>query len=176
MPGAHLHRSWRDAEGNKEMNCCAEANLALIGPLTADPQRACESCHGPSHSVTPRTMLLMLRPELFSKVGQQQYRFCASPECPVIYFSEGGHFITRDVRIRIGIKETEDPIPLCYCFGFYEQDLRDEITIVGHTTIPQRISVLIKERMCACEERNPSGNCCLREVLQAAKRLTKEAK
>jgi hypothetical protein len=120
-------------------------------------------------------MLLMLKPELFDQVGESQYRFCSSPDCPVVYFSRERSFTTGDLRVRVGLKETDGPIPLCYCFGFSEQSAREEIAAKGHTTIPQRIRALIKERMCACEERNPSGACCLGEVAKAVKRLMKEA-
>ena len=60
--------------------------------------------------------------------------------------------------------------------GFSEQDVREEITSEGRTTIPHRIASLIKERMCACEERNPSGACCLGEVARAVKRLMQEVR
>src|SRR5262249_48861707 len=140
----------------------------------AGSPRACLSCQGPSHTVALRTMLLMLKPELFDQVGESQYRFCASPACPVVYFSKERCFTSSELRIRVGLKEKDDPLPLCYCFGFNEQDVRKEIETKGNTTIPQRIAALTKERMCACEERNPSGACCLGEVTKAVKRLTQE--
>jgi len=121
-------------------------------------------------------MLLMLKPELFDQVGESQYRFCASPDCPVVYFSRERSFTTGDLCVRVGLKEKDGPIPLCYCFGFSEEAARAEIQAEGQTTIPQRITALVKERLCACEERNPSGACCLGEVTQAVKRLMKEAR
>jgi hypothetical protein len=120
-------------------------------------------------------MLLMLEPERFDQVEESQYRFCSSPDCPVVYFSREHSFTTDDLRIRVGLKEKDGSIPLCYCFGFSEQAVREEIAAEGKTTIPQHITALIKERMCACEERNPSGSCCLGEVTKAVKRLMKEA-
>ncbi len=157
------------------MNCCAESNTLLVESQKIGPQRECQSCQGPSRPAPLRTMLLMLKPERFDQVGESQYRFCASPDCPVVYFSRERSFTTGDLRTRVGLKEKDGPIPLCYCFGFYEQDVREEIEAKGNTTIPQRISALIREQMCACEERNPSGACCLGEVNKVVKRLTKEA-
>lgn len=154
------------------MNCCAETNLSP-GELLGSP-RDCRACQGPSWPVTLRTMLLMLKPAFFDQVGESQYRFCASPDCPVVYFSSERSFTTADLRLRVGLKEKDGPVPLCYCLGFFVADLREEIKAKGHTTIPQRISALIKERMCACEERNPSGACCLGEVTRVAKRLRQE--
>jgi Zinc binding domain len=156
------------------MNCCAESNTPPVELQKAE--RDCRSCQSPGRPVALRTMLLMLRPELFDRVGESEYRFCASPDCPVVYFSAERCLTTGDLRIRVGLKEKDGPIPLCYCFGFDEQDVREEIKARGHTTIPQRIAALIRERMCACEERNPSGACCLGEVTRVARRLVKEAR
>ena len=161
-------------EEEKEMNCCGKSSVVETQQVGAN--RGCQLCGGPSRPVTLRTMLLMLKPEFFDQVGENQYRFCASPECPVVYFSRERSFSTGDLRVRVGLKEKDGPIPLCYCFGFSEEAAREEIQTKGHTTIPQRIAALIRERMCACEERNPSGACCLGEVTQAMKRLMKEAK
>ena len=158
------------------MNCCEELDPAPAELQKLVAERHCLSCQGMGRLVPLRTMLLMLKPELFNQVGEDQYRFCASPDCPVVYFSREQSFTTADLRLRVGLKEKGGPIPLCYCFGFYEQDVRTQLTTNGHTTIPQRISALIKERMCACEERNPSGACCLGEVTQAVERLIKETR
>jgi len=157
------------------MNCCAESDTPPVELRKAGARQECLSCNGPSHPVALRMILLMLKPECFDQVGESQYRFCASPDCSVVYFSRERSFTTGDLRVRVGLKEKAGPIPLCYCFGFSEQDARMEIKAEGNTTIPQRIRALIKERMCACEERNPSGACCLGEVTKAVKRLMKEA-
>ena len=158
------------------MNCCSDLDATTAELLPVGAGRDCLSCQGAGHTVSLRTMLLMLKPELFNQVGEIRYRFCASPDCLVVYFSGERSFTTGDVRLRVGLKKKDGPIPLCYCFGFDEQDLLTDITTNGRATIPQRISALIKERMCACEERNPSGGCCLGEVTRAVKRLTKEAR
>lgn len=134
------------------------------------------ACLASSHPVSRRTMLLMLRPEFFDRVGEAEYRFCLLPDCDIVYFggSDGPSFTTEHLRVRVGLKEREDPIPLCYCFDFYERDLREEMSKTGGTTIPQRIRALVKNGMCACGVRNPSGICCLGEVDRAAKTLMRE--
>lgn len=138
-----------------------------------EPQHACINCKGSSRPVTRKTMLLMLKPERFDEIDESHYRFCSAPDCRVVYFTEasGKAFTTDDMRVRVGLKEKADPIPLCYCFGFNEADARAEIATNGRCTIPQRISALIKQGMCACPARNPSGACCLGEVNRAVQRL-----
>lgn len=177
----------------KQPDCCSTtasasttvnvAEVLTSDPVNApappedDPRHACTNCKGSSRPVTLKTVLLMLKPERFDKVGESEYRFCSAPDCRVVYFTEGAGaaFTTDDVRVRVGLKVTADPIPLCYCFGFDEADARSEISVTGGCTIPQRISALIKQGMCACPARNPSGACCLGEVNRAVKRLLAEA-
>lgn len=101
------------------------------------------------------------------------YSFCSERNCSIVYFEDNGRqqFTVDDVRIRVGVKVKDDPIPLCYCFGFNENDIRDEIERTGNTSIPDKVSGLIREGLCACESRNPAGVCCLGELNKAVKRL-----
>lgn len=133
----------------------------------------CRTCGTKGALVSTRTVLLMLKSDLLEQASTKAYRFCAGRDCPTVYFEESGShtFSIDDLRVRVGVKSDSDPIPLCYCFGFDESHLRDEIANTGSTTIPIRISNLIREGLCACEARNPSGGCCLGEVNRAEKRL-----
>ena len=150
------------------MNCCSieavtderESTETLIKGRSIE---RCESCGGQSRPVSRKTVLLMLKPLLLELAMTGTYRFCAAKECPVVYFEEqrSHRFTIDDLRVRVGVKESGDSIPLCYCFGFDESQMRDEISRTGETTIPVRISTLIREGLCACESRNPSGMCCL---------------
>lgn len=166
----------------KQIDCCSNNELVetpadTIQILVSDARPSCRSCEGESRSVTRKTLFLMLKPECFDRMGESEYRFCASPECPVVYFAEDGdtRFTKDDLRVRVGLKEKEDLIPLCYCFGFDERDARREIRDTGRCSIPQRISALIRRGMCACVEKNPSGKCCLGEVNRTVERLLSEA-
>lgn len=149
-------------EGEKLETCANE----ISGQL-------CTNCEGQSRPVSRKTVLLMLKPHLLEEAMTGTYGFCSTRDCPVVYFEERGvhRFTTEDLRVPVGVKATEDPIPLCYCFGFDESHIREEISQTGNTTIPERISRLIREGLCACESRNPAGVCCLGEVNKAAKRL-----
>ena len=134
------------------------------------------SCLESSHPVSRKTMMLMLKPEFIDRVSEAEYRFCLLPDCDIVYFdgSDGPCFMTEHLRIRVGLKEGDDPVPLCYCFGFTERDIREEVDKTGETTIPQRIRALIKNGMCACSAKNPSGACCLGEVNLTTKNLMRE--
>lgn len=163
------------------MDCCSEKALietADVGQAPAsDARQRCTQCGGESRTVTRKTVLLMLKPQCFDRAGDSEYRFCSSPECRVVYFAEDGEtrFTAEDLRIRVGLKEKEDPAPLCYCFGFDERDARREIRATGQCSIPQRVAALVRRGMCACAERNPSGMCCLGEVNRVVKRLMSDS-
>lgn len=159
------------------MNCCtvdSSDNRQTFDTKTDEHAACSRSAH--SKRVSRKTVLSMLKPQFLEEALNGTYRFCAAAECPVVYFEEQGTrvFTIDDLRIVVGIKASKDPIPLCYCFGFDESHLRKEILQTGNTTIPERISHLIHEGLCACDVRNPSGACCLGEVNRAAKRLKKD--
>src|SRR6266481_5888817 len=133
----------------------------------------CSSCNGQGRPVSRKTVLLMLKPGLLERAMQGSYSFCSERDCSIVYFEDKGsqQFTVDDLRIRVGLKVNDDPIPLCYCFGFDEKHIRDEIEGSGNTSVPEKISRLIREGLCACDDRNPSGMCCLGEVNKAANRL-----
>ncbi len=59
--------------------------------------------------------------------------------------------------MRVGIKETEEPIPLCYCFDYERADVRNDIRRNNDTDIQKIITQRVKKGECSCEETNPSG-------------------
>lgn len=158
------------------MNCCDVEHIenTVLTGLETDEPLPCRNCSHLTSAVSRRTVLFMVKPEFLEEALNGTYRFCQARECPIVYFEEQGTriFTVDDLRITAGVKSSADPIPLCYCFGFDESHLRNEISQTGTTRIPDRISHLIREGLCACDVRNPSGKCCLGEVNRTAKRLS----
>jgi copper chaperone CopZ len=116
----------------------------------------------------------LVKPELAEQVREETYRFCESPACDVVYFSEkdpGHRFGRSDLRVRVGQKETEPPIQVCYCFDWTAEDIEREFRLTGTTTIPDRVKQKIQQGFCRCETMNPQGICCLGEVNKAAKEV-----
>jgi NAD(P)H-nitrite reductase large subunit len=85
----------------------------------------------------------------------------------VVYFAAGGVFRKPDVKVRVGLKEQGDPVPLCYCFDYTRADVQRDIEERGRTEIPARIKAEVQAGFCACEVRNPAGTCCLGEITRA---------
>ncbi len=139
----------------------------------ARPVDVCRQCDARGHSVPRQTLESLLIPEALQRVEAGTYFFDPSPDCDVVYFSNEreSYFTKRDVRIRVGIKESEPPIPTCYCFGHTVESARAEIQATGQSTVAAEITKEIQVGHCACEVKNPSGRCCLSEVNQAVKKL-----
>ena len=103
---------------------------------------------------------------------ETQYYFCTAPGCDVVYFPsnpEAPSFHSGDLLVRVGPKEKHDPISVCYCFGVTRQDIAEEVQRTGKSTMAERIKAEVKAGNCACEVKNPSGRCCLGNVIQTIK-------
>ena len=132
----------------------------------------CPQCGQKGKSVSTLTVKSLVRGH--TRVAPGTYFFCRTPDCQVVYFSESGLFLKPDLKVRVGLKETEDPIPLCYCFDYTRADIRRDVEGRGSTDILEGIKAEVKAGFCACEVKNPSGDCCLGEItraLQEAKAL-----
>lgn len=105
------------------------------------------------------------------KIQKEPYWFCETPVCRMVYFSFEGvsRFHEKDLKVRVGIKETEDPVPLCYCIGWDRKRIRDEIKATGKSTAVVSITKEVKAGNCFCERSNPQGTCCLGNVSKAVK-------
>lgn len=125
----------------------------------------CPECRSVGTRVSATTLKHMVKPEFLTLVDKPGFSFCPSVSCDVVYFhTDGDRLKKADLRIRVGLKETEEPVPLCYCFGFTEAMVRNELERTGACTIPEKITAEVKAQHCACEVRNPQGSCCLGNV------------
>jgi hypothetical protein len=124
-------------------------------------------------SVDLVTVKALLSAAALRRLDGKAYRFCPEPSCDLVYFDRptGSVFVKQDISVRVGLKETEDPIPVCYCFGFTKADLPNDIANRGETDAPKRIAADIRAGHCACEVKNPEGSCCLGNVSKAIKEI-----
>ena len=150
------------------MSDCCSVN-AKIGAAPA--VMACPVNGARSKQVDMLTVKSLVR-QLPLGMPDTQYYFCDASDCEVVYFTfdaEAPRFRREDLVVRVGAKETADPIPICYCFGFTRQDIWDEIWRTGKSTVAERIAAEVEGGRCACEVKNPTGKCCLGDVTRAAK-------
>ncbi|MBI3130305.1 MAG: hypothetical protein HYZ13_03010 [Acidobacteria bacterium] len=159
-------RSAQDAEAH---SCCTP----LAKPKAAS---ACPACGTEGKPVKPVTLRALLQSHLQGAVRDEVYRFCAHPDCALVYFSAGGDqtFARADLTVRVGVKERSEPRPLCYCFGHSAESMREEWSRTGKSTVLEAIKAEVKAGTCHCEVTNPGGGCCLGDITKAVKALTTE--
>jgi len=148
-------------------DCCSINLKAAAAPAVM----ACPVNGTRSKQVGMFTVKSLLR-KLPLGMPNTQYYFCDASDCDVVYFAldaEAPRFRREDLVVRVGAKETTDPLPICYCFGFTRQDIWDEIRSTGKSTVAERITAEVEADRCACEVKNPSGKCCLGDVTRAAR-------
>src|SRR5882672_10255497 len=150
------------------MSDCCSGDAKSGGPRTV---MACPANGARSKRVDPLTAKSIVR-KMPLGMPNTQYYFCDASDCELVYFAidtEAPRFRREDLVVRVGAKETADPIPICYCFGFTRQDIWDEIGSKGESTVAERIKEEVEADRCACEMKNPSGKCCLGDVTRAAR-------
>jgi hypothetical protein len=153
-------------------DCCK----APAVPTKTGSRLLCHRCGREGQSVDRTTIDALLKPESLSQVTGSQYAFCETPSCPVVYYAANGtQFKKEQIRVRVGLKETEDPVTVCYCFGVTERMIREEVAQTGRSISSTRVRAEVKAGNCRCEVENPSGRCCLGEVIQAEKRAAVES-
>ena len=134
-------------------DCCSSASAS-----DRTVQAACPRCGGRCNHVAHRTLLHHLREPWHSPLAAESYFFCGNPTCELVYFGDNGTQIVGDqLRTPVGQKLTGDERLLCYCFGITAGMYRDDPSLKGY------VSRYTREGQCACEIRNPSGRCCLKE-------------
>jgi hypothetical protein len=151
-----------------------EARCVIHAPPAAVDH--CRRCGSKGRPVSRKTMQSLLLPEAVVRLEDGPYHFDASPDCDVVYFSNqtDSYFDKNALAVRVGIKEKEPPVPICYCFGHTADSAREEIVRTGRSTVAQRITQEIRAGRCACEVKNPSGSCCLGEVNRVVGRIRTE--
>lgn len=78
--------------------------------------------------------------------------------CEIVYFGEdGSRILQAQLRTRVGSKQASGDALLCYCYGVTVDDARNDPAARDFVIAETRLG------QCACETRNPSGRCCLKD-------------
>ncbi|VAX30341.1 MerF [hydrothermal vent metagenome] len=175
----------------KQEDCCATNNSPDKGETGNDMKQ--ESCCSPwpeskdlkfstcpdnkkkGQSVDPETLRNLIKKERGHEIKDTGYYFCKAPDCDTVYFhpKSGQTFEKSDIKVRVGLKETDDPVWVCYCFDISKRMIAEEIENTGLSASGDRIRKEVADKNCECEIKNPSGRCCLGEVLAAEKAAQK---
>ena len=141
-----------------------------LHPPTACGPAKCPACGALGKPVQRLTLGALLKPEHRPQIPpQQEFCFCRTPTCDVVYFRPGEPLFRKDdLAVPVGLKEPSNPTaPVCYCFGWTLQKIRAEIEATGQSTAIDQIKAQVKAGNCYCEVTNPQGSCCLGNVANA---------
>ena len=150
----------------EQCECPPEAGSATCEPSTPRPSVECPACARPGKTVDTLTLKAMLAHPL-TELLAVEYRFCRTPECPVVYYSADGgqRFLERDIREHVHNKHPDDDsVFVCYCFRHTPESIKKELAITSRSTVVATITAGIQAGQCACDIRNPQGTCCLGNV------------
>jgi len=169
------------ASGRNDNPCCAAPAGTENMPESARPRetaneaesRICPSSGSSGRRVGLITLRALLKSEALLRLDGRDYWFCPERDCDVVYFDNaaGSVFRKKDLTVRIGQKEKEGRITLCYCFDVTLADLQDDFATHGKSDRPVFIAAEVGAGHCACEVRNPRGSCCLGDVAKAIMKL-----
>lgn len=158
-----------DDKHKSDEQCC------LVTDVTPAPARAkCPVSKTLSRKVQKRTLEHLLKPEKVGMIQNVQYYYCAAPNCNIVYFSNESvpFFTVDDVSVKVFTKDRGDDVNVCYCFNWTRARIKQELASTGASTASLQIAREVKAGNCACDIKNPKGECCLGEVNALVKTLT----
>jgi hypothetical protein len=127
--------------------------------------RQCSICGQVGSWVQGQTVKALLSISLRT-VQTEDYLFCQTQSCPIVYFSPGGiqAFTVEQVREPIYQKQPDrDETLICYCFRYTVGEVK-AATPKARAAIIDEINAGIQAGQCACDLRNPQGSCCLGNI------------
>ncbi|MCE1229494.1 MAG: hypothetical protein LWX11_08425 [Firmicutes bacterium] len=138
------------------------------GPCGCSSGRlACPRCGALGNGVARSTVERFIAPEALATLGFGEIRFCANPQCAVAYYAPLGTAVFKDqLSVRLGLKESQAPRPICHCFGHSIESLEAEWKAKGSVSAIIDVMGKVRAGECRCGELNPQGTCCLGELRQ----------
>lgn len=128
---------------------------------TCNKKNTKETCPGNRKeykSVGFKTVLHHIKKPCVNILQDAPYYFCDDPVCDVVYFNAQNEQITQQqVRTTVGIKSRQANDLVCYCFDVTFADAEKD------PQIKEFVTEQTKLKRCDCENRNPSGKCCLKD-------------
>jgi len=110
------------------------------------------------------------------EVTDGSWQYCATPNCPVVYYLGDDVVTAAEVRTQVAHKALDKPTPVCFCFSHTTDDLAADLAANnGVSTIKAAIKTAVADGFCACEHLNPSEKCCLADIHRALKTIERAA-
>ena len=147
------------------MSTGAATNPATTGRAAA--LSSCPQCGAKGSKVGSITLRSLLSAEAHKQLdGRDTFFFCKTKMCEVVYFDaqRGKQFRDADLTVPVFQKSADPSCPVCYCFGYTVNDVRDDELRTGTASITDDITEKCRQGLDRCEETNRKGVCCLGNV------------
>lgn len=142
-------------------NCCSHSPSHFL-------TKHCPKCNQSSKSVEMLTLFHQLKFPKNIEIISDNYYFCTDKTCSVGYFSQPDKIVLlQHLRSFEDIKNDQ----LCYCFDINKSTYLNALSKQSAESLINFIIQKTKSGDCACEIRNPSGQCCLARFKQLKKSL-----
>ena len=149
--------------------CCSDTSCDVSLKSVAD---GCPRCGKKATSLDTITLKALLTPAALRRGLPKNPRFCATEDCPVVYFDDRVSFTEDDLIVRVHAKHPQaDDVFVCYCFEYTPGTIREETAHTGVSSASKEITAEVKQEHCACEVKNPKGTCCLGDVAMVEKEM-----
>jgi hypothetical protein len=145
-------------------DCCAS------NPSKATTQ-TCPQCGTTCKSVEMRTLYHQVRFPENQAIVSDTYCFCPNKDCTTAYFSIAGNNIPKQ---QLTTHQDIQKDKLCYCFDIDTADYLAALDTNQAEPVKNFVMQRTKSGECACELRNPSGQCCLAKFKLLEKEFTRQ--
>lgn len=132
-------------------NCCSNHATKIITGI-------CPKCGVSCKSVENKTLFHQIKFPENQAEFQEKYYFCPTKECHVGYFSSTDDIIPKQ-SLRTYHEIEADK--LCYCFDVNTEQYLSALKANNADVIKNFVIQKTKSGDCACDVKNPSGQCCL---------------
>jgi len=137
-------------------DCCSKSEST---PSSQD----CPRCGASGKRVGIKTLHHQIKFPENQAIRPGDYYFCPAEACIVAYFSTAGGIIPKQqLRTAQDIREGM----LCYCFDISEAQYRSALQAGTAASVKHFVIEQTRSGSCACEIKNPSGQCCLAKFKQ----------
>lgn len=131
-------------------DCCSNVSVKN--------KQVCPECGSTCIKVCMATLFHQVRFPENQHIAADDYYFCSSTQCPIAYFSVEGKIVPKQhLRTFLEIQNGK----LCYCFDIDAEQYLSALKVNRGGTIKNWVVQRTHSGDCACDIRNPSGQCCL---------------
>lgn len=134
----------------------------------------CPLCNNEANKVSTQTLKALLKNETKETLTSLEgFHYCKTSPCKAVYFRSDEILTQEDVSVSVGLKNSALVKNYCYCFGWTQNKIEDDIIKTRTSNAINDIKSKMSSIGCSCETKNPSGKCCMADVKELVAQIKK---